>query len=190
MRTEDRVPARNDPEPGAERDCRAGTNGTRLSESLCYLLALGSNLGDRAERLRRSRAALERRGVRVLQQSRVYESAAWGDPGGPPFFNAVLELACPLGPFALLAELKDLEAELGREPGLPRNAPRPIDLDLIAAERVRMTTRALTLPHPRLWRREFVLRPLEDLRTIGRYFPFGLPERGLSSVEPTAVAGW
>jgi 2-amino-4-hydroxy-6-hydroxymethyldihydropteridine diphosphokinase len=161
---------------------------------LRYLVALGSNLGDRGELLCEGRELLRRcaggEDARIVQQSRLYESPAWGDPGGPPFLNAVLELATDLAPRHLLRELRGIEAELGRPDVRRRNAPRILDLDLIAAEKIWMTSLELSLPHPRLWRREFVLRPLEDLEGVERFFPFGMPERGTGPIEAVQAEGW
>ena len=124
-------------------------------------IALGANIGDRAERLR---AAIERLGTvaRVERVSPVYETDPVGYVDQPPFLNAVAEAATTLPPLSLLRALQRIETDLGRERPFP-NAPRTIDLDLLFYDELLLTTPELTLPHPRLHERHFVLAPLADL---------------------------
>ena len=126
--------------------------------ALVYL-SLGSNVGDRGAVLRRAIAALPAatRG-RVLRVSRLYETAPWGVRNQPSFLNLALALDTPLAPRDLLAALKEMEAAAGRTAG-PRWGPRPLDLD--------MNDQALTIPHPRLAERRFVLQPLADIWPAG-----------------------
>jgi 2-amino-4-hydroxy-6-hydroxymethyldihydropteridine diphosphokinase len=141
-------------------------------------LGLGSNLGDRLGHLRGARRALEAAlGVHVEAASPVYASEAHTltpDETQPPFLNAVVRLRTSRAPEALLDLTQRLEAEAGRSRERRRWAPRPLDLDLLVAYRrdeasaqpprpVRRATGRLTLPHPRLGARRFVLRPLADL---------------------------
>ncbi len=133
--------------------------------SVAYV-ALGSNVGDRAAHLRRAtcRLAAHPR-VHVEAASPVYESAALAlDPGEeqPDFLNAVLRLRTCLASEALLALLLHTEAEAGRT-RTRRWAPRTLDLDLLVYGSLTWHTERLTLPHPRLAERRFVLRPLADL---------------------------
>ncbi|PIE21900.1 MAG: 2-amino-4-hydroxy-6-hydroxymethyldihydropteridine diphosphokinase [Planctomycetota bacterium] len=155
-----------------------------------YLIGLGSNLGDRGAELCEARGRLAATPFTLIQQSRVYESPAWGDRGAPPFLNAVVEVESDSGPWAALRSLQGLEDALGRVRMSRRNAPRSIDLDLIAADRVWMNSRELTLPHPRLWRRAFVLVPLRDLEGTERFFPRGLPSSGASPIAAVEIPGW
>jgi 2-amino-4-hydroxy-6-hydroxymethyldihydropteridine diphosphokinase len=123
-------------------------------------IALGSNLGDRAWHLRRA-VHLLADVFRVVRVSSLYENPAIdAPPGSPPFLNMAVTGYTSLPPLALLDALLSIESRLGR--GI-RNAPRPIDLDLIAYDAVRMHTPRLTLPHPRAHERDFVLLPLREI---------------------------
>ena len=125
-------------------------------------IALGANLGDRCANLRRGLALLAP-DVTVLAVSPLYESAPVGVTAQPAFFNAVCLVATDLEPLALLDRLQGIEREVGRRPG-PRWGPRPLDLDILFYDDLRLESQRLTVPHPRLRERAFVLRPLADLR--------------------------
>jgi 2-amino-4-hydroxy-6-hydroxymethyldihydropteridine diphosphokinase len=106
--------------------------------------------------------------VRIVRVSPIRESAAVdAPPDSPAFLNAVAIGTTSLAPEALLAAMLDLERRLGRVRRGVRNEPRIIDLDLILHGARRMQTRALTLPHPRAFARDFVMRPLRECGTIG-----------------------
>lgn len=130
-------------------------------------IALGSNMGDRLARLKAARKfltslALPGSAVRI---SRLYETVPQDcPPGTSPFLNAVMEISTSLDPHGLLRRLLDFEADLGRARRRPRNAPRTIDLDILYAGALRCDTPELTLPHPRMFDRRFVLQPLADIR--------------------------
>jgi len=129
-------------------------------ESAVYL-GLGSNLGNRAGNLRMALRYLIPL-ARVEQVSSLYETAAVGVEGQPPFYNAVCRIATGLSPDGLLRLLKRIEFEIGRRPG-PRWGPRPIDLDiLLYGDRV-VRREDLVIPHPLLAERPFVLVPLAEL---------------------------
>ena len=123
------------------------------------IIALGSNLGDRAYNLRRAIAALP---IRVVRVSAFIETEPVDAPP-PMFLNAVVAGYTHLGPHVLLHELLALEKKLGRRRRGIRNEPRVIDLDLITYGAVRMCTAELTLPHPRAHQREFVMKPLASV---------------------------
>ncbi len=123
------------------------------------IIALGSNLGDRAYNLRRAIDALP---IRVVRVSPFLETEPVDAPP-PMFLNAVVTGHTQLGPEALLHQLLALEQRLGRTRRGVRNEPRVIDLDLIAHGATRIRTAKLTLPHPRAYRREFVMQPLRAL---------------------------
>jgi 2-amino-4-hydroxy-6-hydroxymethyldihydropteridine diphosphokinase len=130
------------------------------------VLALGSNLGDRAWNLRRALHAL-RSVVNIVRVSAVHESAAVDAPeGSPPFLNLVLIGMTALSPTFLLSELLAIEKRLGRVRQGVRNEPRIIDIDLILHGATRMRTRALTLPHPRAHERQFVMEPLREISSL------------------------
>lgn len=141
-----------------------GGGGSTLPERAVAAVALGSNLGDRERHLRRAMTALERTpGVVVLRRSRWHETAP---VGGPPdqddFLNGACLLETTLDARSLLERLQEIEAREGRERGEP-NAPRTLDLDLLWFDGERSDDPALTLPHPRMEDRAFVLAPLADI---------------------------
>ncbi|HET6385359.1 MAG TPA: 2-amino-4-hydroxy-6-hydroxymethyldihydropteridine diphosphokinase [Armatimonadota bacterium] len=132
------------------------------TESSVYL-GLGSNLGDREAEIRRGLERLEAMGaVRVIAVSSLYETEPVGWTGGPWYLNGVARAISRLGPEALLTALKDVERQAGRMPGA-RNAPRPLDLDLLIYENQTIRSNDLEVPHPRMLDRAFVLRPLAEL---------------------------
>ena len=125
-------------------------------------VAIGANLGDAEATVRQAiddLAALPR--TRLAARSSLYRSAPF-EAQGPDFINAVVELQTALAPLALLAELQRLEASAGRERPY-RNAPRTLDLDLLLHGDTVMHDPVLTLPHPRMNERAFVLRPLAEI---------------------------
>lgn len=126
----------------------------------CFL-ALGSNLGNRLGNLQDAVRQL-RAGVEIDAVSPLYESAPVGPDGQPPYYNAVCAGLTDRDPTVLLQLAKSIEWALGRRPG-PRWGPRPIDVDLVLVDGVTIDTPALTVPHPRLTERAFVLRPLAEI---------------------------
>ncbi|NLT70400.1 MAG: 2-amino-4-hydroxy-6-hydroxymethyldihydropteridine diphosphokinase [Verrucomicrobiaceae bacterium] len=129
-------------------------------------ISLGSNLGDRPAHLRAAVAALEPvRSSPHLLLSSVYETDPVDcPPGSGAFLNAVIEIETELSPLDLLARTQAIERELGRPSLHQRNAPRTVDLDLLYYDQVRLAEPALTLPHPRMWERAFVITPLAEIR--------------------------
>lgn len=130
-----------------------------MSRPASVIIALGSNLGDRAYHLRRAIDVLP---VRVVRVSRFHETDPVDAPP-PKFLNAVVIGHTTLSALALLRALLALETRLGRRRRGIRNEPRIIDLDLIAHGATRMRTPELTLPHPRARERAFVMEPLREL---------------------------
>lgn len=125
-------------------------------------VGLGANLGEPLRALREAMAALARLPVtRLVRSSRIYRSAPV-DAGGPDYLNAVAELETGLAAPELLARLQDIERAAGRERPYP-NAPRTLDLDLLLYGDARIASAALTVPHPRMRERAFVLLPLREL---------------------------
>jgi 2-amino-4-hydroxy-6-hydroxymethyldihydropteridine diphosphokinase len=127
-------------------------------------LGLGSNVGDRRAEMERAAAALPGHGVQVVASSSVYET----EPVGlvldqRDFYNACLRVRTELEPEALLDACKAVERELGRPAGGVRHGPRPIDIDLLLLDGRRYTSERLTLPHPEVRSRRFVLVPLLEL---------------------------
>ena len=125
-------------------------------------IGLGANLGERDAALRQAvRAIAALPGTQVLHVSSLYRSAPV-DAGGPDYLNAVAELTTTLAPQALLEALQTIERGAGRERPY-RNAPRTLDLDILWFGGQVIDSPALTVPHPRMAERAFVLRPLADL---------------------------
>ncbi len=142
------------------------------------LVALGSNLGDRAGYLLSGLAALGRAGVRVLRLSRVYETEPVGPPGQGPYLNQVAAVETELEPAELLALLLAVERAHGRV-RTERYGPRTLDLDLLDYEGRILDLPGLTLPHPRLHERAFVLVPLLEVAPGWRHPRLGKSAREL-----------
>jgi dihydropteroate synthase len=127
------------------------------------VLALGGNVGDKAKSLRRAlRAIAGEPAIELTAVSRLYRTAPWGKTDQDWFVNACALGRTSLKPEALLERVKRLEVELGREP-TERWGPRIIDIDLIAYDDVTLKTERLTLPHPELFSRAFVIMPLAEI---------------------------
>jgi 2-amino-4-hydroxy-6-hydroxymethyldihydropteridine diphosphokinase len=127
-------------------------------------IALGSNLGDRAARLRAAVAAIRAFAEPPILVSRVYETAPVDcPPGSPAFLNAAIEISFFGEIHDLLHRLQSIEQAQDRPAVHGRNTPRTVDLDLLYADDLTLDTPNLTLPHPRLMDRSFVLRPLCDI---------------------------
>jgi 2-amino-4-hydroxy-6-hydroxymethyldihydropteridine diphosphokinase len=126
-------------------------------------LGLGSNEGDRLANLRSARELLSH-SLSITASSSVYETAPQGEVlDQSDFLNAVLEVETDLGPHELLDLCKSVERSLGREPGRARHGPRPIDVDVLTLGDLRVDDERLTLPHPEISSRRFVLEPLLEL---------------------------
>ncbi|MDB6074796.1 MAG: 7 8-dihydro-6-hydroxymethylpterin-pyrophosphokinae hppk [Verrucomicrobiaceae bacterium] len=135
--------------------------------STTYGISLGSNLGDRLAHLQRGLGDVLRNapGTHLVAAGAVYETAPVGcPPGSLNFYNSVVEIASPLAPHAMYAVLQNVEKTHGRPDERERNAPRPLDLDILYAGEMRLDDETLTVPHPRLHLRRFVLQPLADIR--------------------------
>lgn len=138
-------------------------------------LGLGSNEGDRQAALRAAREALGRRGIEVVASSSAYETAPQGEVlDQPDFLNACVAIDTGLSPEELLEACKEVERELGREPGGVRHGPRPIDVDVLLLGGQQHRSERLTLPHPEITSRRFVLEPLLELDP-GLALPDGTP---------------
>jgi len=121
-------------------------------------VGLGANLGDREAAIRAAAAALP-----ATRLSTIRETEPWGYADQPPFLNAVAEVETNLSPRALLERLLEVERSLGRRRDGPRWGPRTIDLDLLLYGAETVDEPGLTVPHPRLAERAFVLEPLAEL---------------------------
>jgi len=124
-------------------------------------LGLGSNLGDRKQNLVKALDLLSQH-VKIEQISSIYETEPVGYKEQPLFLNAVCRVSAGLSPQNLLRLAKRIESELGRTPGFP-DAPRHIDIDILFYSDEVVSTKELTIPHPRLVERAFVLVPLAEI---------------------------
>jgi 2-amino-4-hydroxy-6-hydroxymethyldihydropteridine diphosphokinase len=134
-----------------------------MAEARAAYLSLGANLGEREETLRmavRRIAAVE--GVAIRAVSSLYETAPWGKTDQPRFLNIAVSLHTTMTPEALLARAQAIEMALGRVRH-ERWGPRAIDIDLLHIEGVERNTPKLTLPHPYMTERAFVLVPLAEI---------------------------
>lgn len=135
------------------------------------LIALGANLpgpaGAPADALRAALARLEERGVKILSVSSFYETPAWPDPEQPAYVNAVAGVETTLQPVELLTLLHGVETDLGRLRSAA-NAPRTLDIDLLDYHG-QVLTQGVTLPHPRMRERSFVLVPLAQIAPDWRH---------------------
>ncbi len=127
-------------------------------------VALGANLGDAPQAVRDAIVAIARLpGTTLAKQSSLYRTAPV-DSSGPDYINAVVEIASTLTAPALLAALQAIEQAEGRERPY-RNAPRTLDLDILLYGQASISSATLTIPHPRMYERAFVLVPLAEIAT-------------------------
>ena len=134
----------------------------RVSELAIAYLGLGSNLGDREENLRQALTLLSLK-VNLEEVSSVYETEPVGYKEQPLFLNLVCRITTNLPPEELLHFAKDIETSMGRVSSEQVNLPRPIDIDILFYDNKIMETQDLTIPHPRLHDRAFVLIPLNEI---------------------------
>ena len=129
------------------------------------LLALGGNVGNSRAILDRAIALLcDGKDVRLIARSSDYQTPPWGFKYQPHFVNLAIAVETTLGPRELLARAQEVELRLGRDrTHEKRNGPRTADIDIIAYDDVTMDEPNLTLPHPRLFERAFVLVPLAEI---------------------------
>jgi 2-amino-4-hydroxy-6-hydroxymethyldihydropteridine diphosphokinase len=125
-------------------------------------LSLGSNLGDRAARIRKALEELMAAGLEVVQVSSFYQTEPVDFHPQRWFVNCVAEVGTSWMPLQLLKIVQSIERKLGRKPGIPKG-PRPIDIDILLYENTVVRSSALTIPHARLHERRFVLVPLLEL---------------------------
>lgn len=143
-------------------------------------IALGANLGDAVATVRAALAALDTLPqTELVAASGLYRTVPW-EASGPDFINAVAEVRTTLAPLALLHALQVLELQAGRERPY-RNAPRTLDLDVLRYGDLTLDTPELTLPHPRMLERAFVLVPLAEIA------PALVPSAALQAVAGQAI---
>ena len=127
-----------------------------------YHICLGSNIGDREKNLAQALILLERKGVKVIRKSSIYETSPVGEPEQPWFLNQVLEVLSELEPEKFLRLVLDIEKSMGRRRATPKG-PRCIDIDILLAEDRIIHTKELIIPHPEMANRNFVLVPLKEI---------------------------
>ncbi len=133
-------------------------------------VGIGSNMGDRSSHMDHAfRALASTAGIRLMRQSSIHETAPVGAPGQGPYLNAVSEISTDLSPHALLGALLHIESQRGRDRTREvRFGPRTLDLDMLIWDAslprfARIDAPGLTVPHPRMHERPFVLLPLAEL---------------------------
>jgi len=126
-----------------------------------YLLT-GGNIGDRLNYLAKAKEEINKRCGCIIEESSVYETAAWGMRDQPDFLNQVLLISTALPPQKLLELLLEIEHEMGRFRG-EKNGPRVIDIDILLYNDAIIHEPGLQIPHPRMASRRFVLTPLAEI---------------------------
>jgi 2-amino-4-hydroxy-6-hydroxymethyldihydropteridine diphosphokinase len=133
-----------------------------MREPVFAYIGLGANLGDpRTAVLAAMESIADLDGVALMRKSALYGSAPI-DAGGADYVNAVVQVQTRLSPQTLLAQLQGIEAAAGRSRPY-RNAPRTLDLDVLLYDELVVNDADLVVPHPRMWQRAFVLRPLAEI---------------------------
>ncbi len=140
---------------------------------LVYVL-LGGNIGDKVKIFCETTAKIEKGIGKVLARSSFYETEAWGFDS-EPFLNQALLLETTLSPVDVLHEAQKIETEMGRVRKSENYEARPMDIDLLFYDNLQMETPELTLPHPRMAQRRFVLEPLAEIAADKKH-----PETGLT----------
>jgi 2-amino-4-hydroxy-6-hydroxymethyldihydropteridine diphosphokinase len=133
--------------------------------------------------------------ARVTGASSLYETGPVG-PEQPPFYNAAISIETGLDPMPLLRFLKGIEEEIGRRPGGEPQGPRPIDIDVLMYDDLTIGEKGLTVPHPRMVERSFVLVPLAEIAgdiphpVHGKTIRDLLADIGTTGTRKVAGAGW
>ncbi|MCX5711368.1 MAG: 2-amino-4-hydroxy-6-hydroxymethyldihydropteridine diphosphokinase [Candidatus Omnitrophica bacterium] len=128
----------------------------------CFV-GLGSNLGNKRKNLLKALQKIKQlKETKIIKASKIIQSMPLGGPKQPKFLNAVIKLRTELSPLSLLKKLKNIEAELGRKKTV-RWGPRVIDLDILLYSDRIIETKELTVPHPRIFERDFVIKPLLEV---------------------------
>ncbi len=125
-------------------------------------LGIGSNLGIREDNCLMAISLLEENGLRITKRSAMYETMPWGVKDQPKFINMAIEAETNISPLELLSLVKKIEGEMGRQPAM-KWGPRVIDIDILLYSDKLLCEADLTIPHPLMHEREFVLRPLSEI---------------------------
>lgn len=159
-----------------------------MSEHVVYL-GLGSNLGERARNLEESLEKIAE-WASIEKKSGIYETEPWGLKKQPKFLNQVVKARTRLAPLELLSALKKIERRMGRKKSV-KYGPRVIDVDILFFDNLIMKTEPLTIPHPLLTQRAFVLVPLEEIAPNHLHPVEGKKIRELNkSIDQSSVRRW
>jgi len=134
-------------------------------------LSLGTNLGDKEQNIARAIALIERRIGHVARQSSLIATEPWGFASKNKFLNACIEVETTLAPMPLLAATQQIERDMGRteKSANGQYRDRIIDIDILLYDHLRLSSPTLTIPHPLMWQRDFVLTPLKEICPIDEY---------------------
>jgi 2-amino-4-hydroxy-6-hydroxymethyldihydropteridine diphosphokinase len=133
-------------------------------------IGIGSNLGNRGETIKRALNLIKKnKKIQSIKTSTLIETTPTGYLNQPRFINGVSKISTKLTPLQLLRFLKSIELRLGRTKSF-KNGPRAIDLDILLYGKSRISTDDLTIPHPRMFKRQFVLAPLKQLLKVKNSF--------------------
>ena len=153
-------------------------------------LSIGSNLGNRFLNIEKAKFLLSEKGINVIKSSNYYETLSWPNPKNPKFYNIVLKTETNLSDKKALNICKQIEKSLGRKKN-KRNSPRECDIDIVDYNK-RTKKKGISLPHPRMHTRNFVLIPLYEIDRNWRHpitkehiksLIFSLSSRDISSIK-------
>ena len=125
-------------------------------------LGIGSNIGNRIDNCATAISFLEENGLTITKRSEMYETMPWGVKDQPEFINMAVEVETDISPPELLSLIKKIEGDMGRQPAV-KWGPRVIDIDILLYGNERVSGAGLTIPHPLMHERDFVLRPLSEI---------------------------
>ena len=153
-------------------------------------LGIGSNLGNKRLNIEKAKFKIIENNIKILQSSNYYETLSWPNKKNPKFLNIVLKISTNLKPTKLIKIFQNIENSLGRKKA-PRNSPRICDIDIVDYKNMQIN-KGITLPHPRLHLRNFVLLPLYELDKSWKHPIFkddiktlilSLPNRDIRSIK-------
>lgn len=125
-------------------------------------LSLGSNIGNHCKNIQIAIKLLKKEGFDIIKTSSIYKTSAWGVSNQADFLNLVIKGKTKFSPEKLLQKVKQIEKEIGRKPA-EKWGPRTIDIDILFYDKKILKTKTLTIPHPQLYKRKFVLIPLKEM---------------------------
>ncbi len=134
---------------------------TLENQAKSIYLAIGSNLGKKKENIEKAKFELTKKKILILETSSYYETLSWPNPKKPKFLNIVIKVNTNFTPLQLIKKCKEIEVSLGRKK-TAKNSPRECDIDIIDYNR-KVINSKITLPHPRMHTRNFVLFPLFEI---------------------------